>query len=470
MTVKNFALAMVCLGLAACSFIPAMETHDMPVAENWSVEPTPVSDAGLEAAAEIGWREFFPSAHLQSVLTSTLANNRDLRVAALNVEASRALYRIEKSELLPTVNGDVGGSRQRLSEAQTTGVQTDRTISDYHANLAVTGFELDLFGRIRSQNEAALERFFATEAARDAVQVSLIAEVANTYLQWLADRKTLEITEATLETQEKSHELIRLSYENGVASKLDLAQVTTAVASAKANQARFTRFLMQDQNAMTLLMGDGTHSDLPPGESLDGIQVMGQLPVGLPSDVLLLRPDVRQAEHELKAANADIGAARAAFFPRISLTGTLGFASTQLGDLFSSSAGGAWRFAPQITVPIFNAGRNKANLAYSETQKEIALARYEKAIQTAFREVADELAARKTLDDQWQAQKREVDAAQEVYDLSYKRYEAGVDSFLAVLDAQRFLFAAQLRQIEIERQKLANLANLYKALGGGLTE
>ncbi len=452
------------LGLAGCTMIPELKKPAAPVAPGWTEQATtPLSTEGDQAASELTWQAFFGDGELAHVLETTLANNRDLRVASLNVEAAQALYRIQRASQVPGVDANGRVSHQHVTEAQ---AGTDKTNSDYSANLATTSFELDLFGRLRSQSAASLERYFATSAARDAAQVSLIAETANAYLQWLADRQILRLTEATLKAQEASYQLLAKRQQVGLSSKLDLAQVKIAVEAAAANQALYARLVEQDANALRLLMGVPGGVNLE-AQGLDQIVLRENLPLGLPSEVLLLRPDVRGAEHELKARNADIGAARAAFFPRISLTGSVGLASAELDDLFSSSALTAWSFIPQITMPIFQGGRLKANLRYSELQSDIAVARYERAIQVGFREVADALAARKHLIDEREAQQAQAAAAQEAYDLSYARYKSGIDSFLNVLDAQRTLYAAQQRVIEIEKRRLANFVTLYKALGGG---
>lgn len=459
-TLTAFLLTVLAAG---CTLTPALKKPAPPVANAWSAGP-PLSSEGSQAAAEIRWQDFFSSAELQSLLSTTLANNRDLRVASLNVEAAQALYRVQRADLFPALNAAGKASHTHLTEAQN---GSDTTLHDYSANLATSAFEVDLFGRVRSLNASALENYFATEAARDAAQISLIATTANAYLQWLADQEILALTEATLRAQESSYDLISKRLEVGIASKLDLAQVVIAVEAAKANQAIYTRLVQQDANALALLMGNNGEPFALQGAKLEQVELRQTLPLGLPSEVLLLRPDVRQAEHELSAKSADIGAARAAFFPRITLTGSAGLASSELSDLFSHAGFGAWSFIPQITVPIFQGGRLKANLKYREIQAEISVARYEQTLQRAFREVADELAARATIDAEHQAQTRQVAAAQEAYDLSYARYTGGIDSFLNVLDAQRTLYGAQQRRIEIEKRRLANLINLYKALGGG---
>lgn len=459
---------------SGCTMIPDYLQPDLPIASMWQEEPLPpISDASQKAAADIAWDAFFQSPDLRYVIQTALENNRDLRIAAINVQAAQALYRVERSDLFPNIDAAGRGTRQKITEAQSTsnplfGTPREYITSTYTANLASTAFELDLFGRLRSQNEAALETFFATESARDAAQISLIAEVANAYLQWLSDRKILQLTRETLDAQDQSFNLISKSYDNGVASKLDVAQVRQAVESAKANKARYTRLVLQDQHALQLLMGVKEIDEKLKGYHLEDVAMMRNLPLGLPSEVLLLRPDVQKAEHELKSANANIGAARAAFFPTISLTGAYGYASSDLGDLFSSAAAGAWSFAPSITLPIFQGGRNMANLDYAELMKESSVANYEKTIQTAFAEVSDELAAYNTLDAELIAQQNLVAATQEAYDLSSARYNQGIDDFLSVLDAQRSLFASQSQAIEIQKQRHANLINLYKTLGGGL--
>ncbi len=464
-------LLMTTAMLPGCTLMPDYMRPDMPVAQQWPLHEG--QEDASKKIADIGWKDFFTSPPLQKAVQTALDNNRDLRVAALNVEAAQALYRVERSDLLPGVSAGGGGSRQKVTEAQSTSnplFSTNREYitSTYTANVGVTAFELDLFGRIRSLSEAALQEYFATQAAQDAARITLIAETANAYLQWQADRKILKLTEETLAAQEKSYELIARSHESGVASKLDLAQVRTAVETARANKAIFTRRVEQDKNALVLLMGKDDPEILSADTSLDEVKVMESLPVGLPSDVLLSRPDVMQAESRLKSANANIGAARAAFFPTISLTGAFGFASGDLSNLFSSGAAGAWSFAPQITLPIFEGGRNVANLDVSAVRKNIAVAQYEKSIQTAFREVADELAARRTLTEQLNAQRELVKASQEAYDLSNARYKQGIDSFLSVLDAQRTLYGSRQSTIDVEKQQIANLVNLYKALGGGI--
>lgn len=471
---KHIAISLCMVWLSSCTMIPEYLRPGLPVQDSWEMSNAlpELTSESQQAATNIQWQSFFQSPGIRKVIEEALENNRDLRIAAINVDAARALYRIERSDIVPNVNAALASNRQKVSRAQSTssplfGTPQEYIANVYSANLASAAFELDLFGRLRSQNEAALETYFASKSARDVVRISLIAEVANAYLQWKADRKILALVKETLDAQQKSYSLIAKSFEKGVASKLDVAQVMQAVETAKANLALYTRRVQQDENALMLLMGTkGLDPSISEGE-LEDVSVIERLPVGLPSQILLLRPDVRQAEHELLSANANIGAARAAFFPTLSLTGNYGYASSELDNLFTSAALGSWSFVPQLTLPIFQGGRNMANLNYAELMKEASVARYEQTIQVAFKEVSDELAARSTLDDEFAAQQRLVEATKQSYDLSSARYKEGIDSFLNVLDAQRSLFAAQQQEIEIEKQRLVNLVNLYKVLGGG---
>lgn len=470
---KQFATALILTTLlGGCSFVPEYLRPNLPTAASWPTgdayrPDTAESSAAAKPAIETGWREFFKSATLQNLIEASLENNRDLRVAALNVEAARAAYRVQRADLVPSVSAGGAMSRQGTPEnASSSG--RDSVSSQYSANVATTAFELDVFGRIRSLNEQALQQYLATDEARKAVQIALVAEVANAYLTLLADAKLLRLTEETLTAQQESFELIQRSFDAGIGSQLDVSQARTSVETARTNLAQYKRLVAQDKNALVLLVGSADIDIGSASETLDDALILENLPVGVPSDVLLARPDIAQAEYALKAANANIGAARAAFFPRISLTGSLGLASESLSDLFKSGSALAWSFAPQVTLPIFEGGRNAANLELAKAQEKIAAAQYEKAIQTAFREVADELAARGTYGDQLQAQTALVAATQNAYDLSNLRYKQGVDSYLNVLDAQRSLYTAQQGEIQVQQQRLSNLVNLYKVLGGGL--
>jgi multidrug efflux system outer membrane protein len=457
--------------LSGCSFIPDYLRPDMPVSLFWPTGPAydnagqGQGATGTQLEADLEWKDFFRNPELRGLIKQALDNNRDLRVAALNIEVARATYQIQDANLLPTVDAGTSFTRQRTPKGLSLTGQA-ATTNTYTANLGVTSYEVDLFGRLRSLSSQALEQFFATEEARTSTQIALVAEVANAYLTLLADRKLLTLTEETLETQQTSFNLIGRKFDLGSASRLDVAQAQTSVETARANRALYTRLVAQDRNALELLVGAPLAANVIAGTALDTGDFVAELPAGLPSDVLLRRPDIRQAEHQLKAANANIGAARAAFYPNISLTGSAGTASASLGDLFTGSAL-AWKFMPSVSLPIFDGGRNEANLESAKAVRDITVAQYEKTIQTSFREVSDALAARGTLSQQLEAQKGLVAANQESFQLSQARYNRGVDSYLNVLDAQRSLYSAQQTQISVELSRVTNLVTLYKVLGGG---
>ena len=456
--------------LTSCTLEPLYNRPAAPVSPSWpqgaAYKDQASAPAGEMNAASIAWKDFFLSPKLQQIIQTALDNNRDYQVAALNVEAARQLYRVQRSALVPTIDVVGSGSRQNIPD-NAGGLLGSGIQSQYTANIGTTAFELDLFGRVRSLNKQALEEYFATAEAKNATRIALIAETANAYLVLLADQKLLKLTEDTLAAQQKSYDLVKRIFDAGVGNKLEVSQAAQTVETARANLSVYQRLVAQDKNALVLLMGVPAESEAFEGETLDNILVLKDLPAGIPSEVLLDRPDVRAAEHSLKAANANIGAARAAFLPQISLTASTGFASDSLSNLFSSGSGGAWSFVPQITAPIFTGGRNLANLGVSKATRQIRVAEYEKSIQIAFREVADELAARGTFTDQLKAQQSLAAAAQEAYNLSDARYKQGIENYLNVLDAQRSLYVAQQNQIIVEQQRLSNLVTLYKVLGGG---
>jgi len=433
-----------------------------------SYEAKASEPAGKPGTGEVAWKEFFTDVTLQDLIQKALDNNRDLRVAALNIELARASYRVTEADLLPKVDAGMSATGQRTPRDLSQSIPKEaRTSHQYNASLSITAFELDLFGRLRSLNQQALENYLATAEARNATQIALIAEIANAYLSLLGDRKQFSLIEKTLATRQKSLDLIERRLESGMSNELDRAQARTAVEAARANQARYLRLVEQDINTLQLLVGTSiTKAGLT--RELDNVTLVQDLPVGLPSEVLLNRPDILQAEHALKAAHANIGAARAAFFPRISLTALAGFSSPVLSGLFDSDSR-TWSFVPSISVPIFDAGRNQANLEASKANQEIAVARYEKAIQGAFREVSDGLVARGALLSQVEAQSALVEAAETSLRLSDARYRQGMDSYLAVLDAERSLYSAQQDLILLQVQRLSNLVTLYKVLGGGRT-
>ncbi len=462
---KSVSGALLVFLLAGCSMIPQYQQPQMPVADAWP-EGDSYRETTAGMAAEVAWLDYVQSPALQQLISRVLENNRDLKIAALNIEQAQAAYRIQKSDLIPTITGNGSASRAEIPDDTSTSGEgyAYTTIS---ANVALASYELDFFGRVRSLNEQALETYLATEEAFVSARISLIAETANAYLSYLADQKLLSLAKETCATQQETYKVIQRQFTVGSATQLDVAQAATAVESARVSIAQYTRQLAQDKNALVYLAGGPVDDLLHGGESIDSISFMANLPAGLPSDVLLARPDIRRAEHTLKAANADIGAARAALYPTISLTGSFGLASDSLDGLFHSGAQYAWNFTPSLTIPIFNRGRLKASLEVAEVNEKIAAAQYEQAIQTAFQEVADQLAARGTYQAQLDAQNALVAATSEAYDLSSARYENGVDDFLTVLDSQRSLFTAEQGAVTVKQAYLANLVTLYKVLGGG---
>ena len=454
-----FLLAVIVTLLGGCSLAPTYTRPEAPVPAEWPGAPA----SAQQAAADVPWREFFVDERLRQVIDLALVNNRDLRVAALNVERTQAFYRIQRAELLPTVDARGTFSKERVPGILSQSGQP-ATVELYNVNLGVSSWEIDLFGRIRNLKDAALEQYLATEQARASAQMALVAAVANTWLTLAADRENLELARSTLETQQETYEMIRRRAEAGASSDLDLRQAQTRVDAARVDIARYTSQVALDENALTLLVGSPVTPDLLP-EALSDVTAPRDFTPGLPSEVLQRRPDILQAESQLKAAHANIGAARAALFPRITLTTSIGTTSDQLSGLFTSGSG-TWAFVPQIVVPIFDA-RSWAAYDVTKVEREIAVAQYEKAIQAAFREVADALAQRGTLGDQLQAQQSLVEASAEGYRLSDARYTRGIDSYLRVLDAQRSLYGAQQGLIAIRLARLTNLVTLYKVLGGG---
>lgn len=453
--------------LTGCTLSPKYERPAAPVAQAWSGQ-TNVTINGVTNTADIDWREFFNEPRLQQLIGLSLTNNRDLRVAVLNVEQARAQYRITRSDLFPKINANGSGLRQRIP-GDLSGTGQPVTLSQYNVSLGVTAYELDLFGRIRSLKAQALERYFASSEVRKSAQISLIAEVAVQYLSERELDEQLKIAKQTLEAWQASYDLNKQSYDVGNASELELRSAETQVQTARANVALFTRLRAQAENALVLLIGQPLPAELPAAQPLSSQQLLADLPAGLPSDLLQRRPDIRAAEHQLKAANAVIGAARAAFFPTITLTGSAGTSSAELAGLFTGGSA-AWSFSPQITLPIFEAGNNKANLDVAKVSKLIEVANYEKAIQSAFREVADALVARSSLDEQIAAEEALVNAQQQRYKLADLRYRNGVDNYLVVLLAQRDLYDAQQTLVNSRFARLANLIDLYKSLGGGWKE
>lgn len=460
---KRTALATALLvAMTGCSLVPNYQQPSAPVAEQWNHLDQ------LSSAALPDWRQFFQDPILQELIETALINNRDMRIAALNVDAFRAQYRIERSAQFPSVDAAGGANRQRIPGNMNPAGNNSTINSQYSANLGVTAWELDFFGRLGSLRDQALESYFASEQAQRSTQLSLIASVATAWLALQADQEALQLVRNTLATYEDSLRLVERSYAAGVASLLEVQQARTATNSARISLAQFERQSVQSRNALNLLLGGEAPVDTLTAVPLSSFK-FAELPVGLPADLLQRRPDILQAEHQLKAANANIGAARAAFFPSISLTATAGSLSPDLSGLFDSGSG-SWLFQPSINLPIFNAGRLRANLDYSEIQKDIHVARYEKTIQTAFQEVADGLIERITYKQQLAAHDELVKSSEEYYALADRRFNEGIDSQLTRLDAQRLLFDAQQQRISTQFAQLASEINLYKALGGGYSQ
>ena len=458
-------LSLAAVWLAGCTLIPEYTRPEPPVPAQWPAGPAYREPTAAPAplAADLAWRDYFVDPRMQALIQAGLRNNRDLRTAALNVDRARALYRIQQTEILPVVDAAGRMIDQRIP-GTINGNSRSVTVQQYRAEVGVTSWEIDFFGRIRSLTQAALEQYFATEQARRSAQILLISEIANAYLTLAADRDSLALSRSTLETQQAAYNLIRRRFEVGIVPELDLRQSQTRVESARVDVVRFTEQVARDENALNLLIGAPFDTGLLP-EGLSAVALPPELSPGMPSDVLLRRPDVMQAESLLKAANANIGAARAAFFPSITLTGAVGTASGDLSNLFRPGSF-AWNFTPQITMPIFDA-RVWGALRVTEVDQALAVTSYEGAIQAAFRDVADALARYGTIGEQVHAQESLVDASRETYRLSNARYEKGIDIYLNVLDAQRSLYIAQQALILTRLIKLANQVRLYAVLGGG---
>jgi len=452
--------------LGGCTLAPKYTPPKAPIPAQWpqgGAYKAAQEVAGAATVPKLNRQEFFADPKLQKIIKMALDNNRDLRLAALNVEKVRALYDIQRAELLPSVNATGAGGKQRRS-ADLIAPGEPRTVEQYGVNLGIAAWEIDFFGRIRSLKEQALQEYLATEQARRSAQIMLVSGVAEGYLTLAADRGNLKLARSTYETQLSAYDLIQRQYELGLATELDLRRAQIPVDTARGDVARFMRQVAQDQNALNLLAGAPVPEDLLLTD-LNRVAPLKEISPGLSSEVLLNRPDIVAAEHQLKGAYAYIGVARAALFPRISLTTSVGTASDELSGLFGSGSG-TWNFAPQIAMPIFDS-RTWAALRVSKADRKILLTRYEKTIQTAFREVADALAVQGTIDRQVAAQKSLVHAVAEAYRLSRERYTQGIDSYLGVLDAQRSLYAAQQGLIGIRLAKLTSQVRLYAVLGGG---
>jgi multidrug efflux system outer membrane protein len=493
------AIAISIAALTGCTLEPHYERPQPAVTSQWpdiddrysqsdGTAPgahAPRDTSGIRAA-DIGWREFFTDPRLQKLIETALQHNPDAQVAALNIAAARAQYQIQRADLFPKISAIATEEIEKFPAAvapiaassgsggtggvgSAAGGSGSGVFRFFEVGIGFTSYELDLFGRIRSLNHARLQQYLGYVETRRSAQISVVAEVANAYLTLLADEALFKITQDTLDSQRESLKLIKMSFDGGVATALDLHQAETTVATAQANLAQYRREVAQDQNALVVLLGAPMPADLPAGHELDEEKLLTELPEGMPSDVLIQRPDILAAEHNLMAANANIGAARAAFFPSILLTGNYGTASTELSGLFKTGST-AWTFSPQISLPIFAGGANVASLDLAKVQKNVLIVQYEQAIQNGFREVADALAGRATLDSQLEADQSLVQAAGESFRLSNMRFTGGVDNYLGVLDSQRSLYGAQQSLVAVKLARLQNLVTLYKALGGGWRE
>lgn len=461
--------------LSGCTLIPKMETSNQVLPDTYPEEiayneELVSDDSTKEKLSQISWQSYYQDETLQGLIETGLDNNRDLKEAALRIAEARATYGIERSALFPDIDAD-GVFRRQKSDATGNAAGAGGTsfiFQDYEVNLGITAYEIDFFGRIRSLKEAALNEYLATKAAHQTVRTALIADIATAYITLRSNQALLKLARDTLVTRQESYDLIHQRAKEGVATDLELTQAETLLQQARVDLYEFINVVAQDKNRLRLLLG--TPKEMPSlgrqnsDNKIDAI--ISDVPVGLPSMLLTSRPDIMAAEYRLYSANADIGAARAAFFPRIALTATGGFSSSEFSDLFENTSR-IWTFSPQINLPIFTGGRLSNNLELSEVRKEIAVVDYERTIETAFREVADALSAVSTLDDQLTAQQNLVRAAARREDLSQKRYEAGIESYLAVLDAKRELYEAKQNEILLRRQQAANRIALYKSLGGG---
>ncbi len=452
------------LALSGCTLMPKYERPPLPVPDEFRVPAGAKEDSTGSGAAAPGWQEYFPDARLRTVIGQALTDNRDLRIAALNVEQAAALLRIQRGKLSPAIGVQATGQVIRMPERLTSSGNAE-TVEQYSVEVGFLSWEIDLFGRLRSLKARALEQYLATEEAQRAVRASLVAAVASSWLRLAADTECLHLAEATITAQTATRDLVKASRDAGVASDLDLSQVESQVETARASRAEFAGAVGVDRHALELLVGSPLPDELLP-EDLSALADLPALAAALPSEVLLARPDILAAEHQLRAANADIGVARAAFFPSISLTAALGTLSPELSHLFDSGTD-SWRYAPVIQTPIFAGGGLRANLKATQVEREIAVATYEKAIQSAFAEVADALTLRSTLLEEREAWDRLLVSLEQTLRLSDARYKAGLDGYLGVLVAQRSLFSAQRTGVALRLAEKANRVALYKALGGG---
>ena len=459
MKAKLISVSVAALMLSACNMAPDMEQRELPVAQNYVTQGT----AGDINA--LNWQSFFSNAQLQQLIALTLENNKDIKTAALNVQQVRAMYQIEDSALYPSIDLNASGTRQRLP-ADLSGTGQATISENYSATVGLTAYEIDLWGKVRNQSEQALQNLYSAEYSLTSVRISLISELVNAWLNYATDKELLALANETLKSQQESLELTRKTFALGAASQLTLSQLESTVATAKVDIANYQRLLKRDKNALDFLVGKTVTADLLPSQNIDDVLSLPDVPVGLPSELLTQRPDIKAAEHDLLAANANIGVAKAAFYPSISLTANAGTASADLSNLFDSGSG-TWSFVPSVNLPIFNMGRNQANLDVAKAQQEMAITSYEQTIQQAFKEVSDALADREGYMHQLDALNDLYQSNELSFTLSDARFQKGADSYLQVLDAQRNWYSAGQQLILGKQAYLASQINLYKALGGG---
>jgi multidrug efflux system outer membrane protein len=461
---KLLASIVATLLMLGCSLAPTYERPSLPVDSAWPGQSR--NDVSAGDVTDVQWTNFFKDARLKQVIQIALNNNRDLRVATSNIEKARALYGIQFSERLPNLDAAVSGNRQRTPGDLSVSGRSEVS-RQYFAGVGIPSFELDFFGRVKNLSNAAFERYAASENARHTVEIALIAQVASTYEAIAADKRLVELSRQTLDSRSDSHQRQLDLFKQGASSEYDLRQSQSLLEAARAVLARQVRQVALDENALVVLLGTKPEDSLlPTADDFGAGDLLADIPVGMSSSLLENRPDIRQGEALLRASYADIGAARAAFFPRISLTSSLGTSSSELSGLFDAGSR-TWAFIPQLTLPIFDAGRNRANLNVAKADRDIALAQYEKAIQVAFREVADSLISRTTLIQELSAVRGQEDAETRRFVLAKQRYESGYSSYLEYLDAQRSLFAVQQQTITTALAEIKNRITLYKSIGGG---
>lgn len=454
---RSIAVSALALALTACQSMRGPE----PVAQA-SIPEAFVAQASGTSIAEQGYKDFFADQRLLQVIDLALANNRDLRTATLNIQRAQQQYQISENNQLPTI-GASGSAIRQVSPS----TDPNNPYSTFQVGLGVTAYELDFWGRVRSLKDNALDSYLATASARDATQISLISQVAQAWLNYSFANANLKLADQTLKAQLDSYNLNKKRFDVGIDSEVPVRQAQISVETARNDVANYKTQITQAKNLLNLLVGQQVPNNLLPSQRVTRISNATALSAGLPSDLLNNRPDIRSSEYQLSATGANIGAAKAQLFPTISLTGSAGYASTDLSNLFKTG-GFAWSLGPSLNLPIFDWGTRKANVKISETDQQIALSSYEKSIQSAFREVNDALATRQNIGDRLTAQRRLVDATNTTYKLSNARFRAGIDSFLTVLDAQRSSYAAEQGLLLLEQANLNNQVEVYKTLGGGV--